>query len=102
MEPATSRVIWLAVVGNRLFVISGYMKTGYGKIWKQWPRYVEQDNRALLRVDGKIYKRSLIRLTGEQFSEKIASEFSRKYGAELKREDISSGSAWLFEMAPRQ
>ena len=102
MEPATSRVIWLAVVDNRLFVISGYMKTGIGKIWKQWPHYVEQDNRALLRVDGKIYERTLIRLTAEDFNDRIGSEFTRKYGAELKKEDIVSGSTWFYEMAPRQ
>ena len=102
MDPESSRVIWLAVVDNRLFVISGYMRTGIGKIWKQWPRYVERDNRALLRVDGKIYKRTLVRLSEEEFNDSIGSEFKRKYGAELNKEDIASGSAWLFEMAPRK
>jgi hypothetical protein len=102
MKPASSRLLWLAVVDNRLYIISGYMRTGIGKIWKQWPRYAEQDDRALLRVDGKIYKRTLVRLTADEFDDNIGSEFSRKYGADLKKEDVASGSTWLFEMAPRQ
>ncbi len=101
LEPPTSRTIWLAVVDNRIYVISGYMKTGIGKLWKQWPHYAERDNRALLRVDGKIYERKLIRLTADDFNEGIEQEFNRKYHAGLDREAIASGSAWLYELAPR-
>ncbi|MFP6808867.1 MAG: hypothetical protein VB957_17055 [Pseudomonadales bacterium] len=100
-EPETSRTIWIAVDENKLYLISGYMKTGFGKIWKQWPHYVEKDNRALLRVDGKIYERKLIRLGADDLNDKIISEFNRKYKTGLSREGIASNSAWLYELAPR-
>jgi hypothetical protein len=77
------------------------MKTGFGKIWKQWPHYAERDNRALLRVDGKIYERKLVRLSGDSLSPAIAGEFNRKYNAALTKEEINSNSAWLYELAPK-
>jgi hypothetical protein len=100
-DPETSRTIWVVVNDNKLYLMSGYMKTGFGKIWKQWPHYAERDNRALLRVDGKIYERKLVRLSGNDFSDGIAGEFSRKYNAGLTKEDIDSNSAWFYELAPR-
>jgi hypothetical protein len=100
-EPETSRLLWVAVDNNKLYLVSGYMKTGFGKIWKQWPHYAEKDNRALLRVDGKIYERKLVRLGGDSLSPGIAGEFNRKYNAPLTKEDINSNSAWLYELAPR-
>ena len=32
MDPVTSRIVWLGVLDGRLYVISGYMNTNYGKI----------------------------------------------------------------------
>ena len=99
-EPETSRTLWIAVDNNKLYLVSGYMKTGFGKIWKQWPHYAEKDNRALLRVDGKIYERKLVRLRGDSFSKGIAEEFNRKYNAALTKEEINNNSAWFYELAP--
>ena len=42
LDPATSRTVWLTVYKGRLFIVSGYMKTGFGKIWKQWPQLQNQ------------------------------------------------------------
>jgi hypothetical protein len=100
-DPETSRTLWVAVDDNKLYLISGYMKTGFGKIWKQWPHYAERDNRALLRVDGKIYERKLVRLSGNDFSDRIAGEFNRKYNAGLTKKEIDSNSAWFYELAPK-
>ena len=41
MDPAQSRTVWLAVLERRLFLVSGYMNTGYGAIWKQWEYFKE-------------------------------------------------------------
>lgn len=100
-DPETSRIIWVAVNDNKLYLISSYMKTGFGKIWKQWPHYAERDNRVLLRVDGKIYERKLVRLGGDDFSDSIAGEFNRKYNYSLTKEEIDNDSAWFYELAPR-
>ena len=100
MDPATSRTVWFAIHENKIYVGSGYMKTTLGKIWKQWPHYVESDNRALLRVDGKIYPRQLIRLSPEQAKDEVAAEFIRKYNAPLNAAAVASGDVWLYELAP--
>ena len=39
LSPARSRTVWLAVHETRLFLVSGYMNTGFGALWKQWPHY---------------------------------------------------------------
>ena len=101
LDPPTSRVIWLAVHENKLYVTSSYMKTGFGKMWKKWPRHVERDNRALLRVDGKIYERQLIRLTADDWQDGIKSEYIRKYNQRYDKESIASGAIWFYELAPR-
>lgn len=35
---------WLAVHDDRLFLISGYMTTGYGRTWKRWPHHAAEDD----------------------------------------------------------
>lgn len=101
VEPPTSRVIWVAVVDNRLYVLSGYMKTGYGRLWKHWPLQAARDNRALLRVDGKIYPRALVRLSADEFPPAAADEFERKYRISVTSDQIESGATWVYELAPR-
>ena len=43
MVPPRSRTMWLVVENGRMFVISSYMNTSVGRIWKQWPRTLDQD-----------------------------------------------------------
>ena len=107
LEPARSRTTWIVEHEGRIYIPSGYMNTGVGKIWKQWPMEAEKDGRAILRVDGKLYERRLIRLTeGEQLPT-IVSELGRKYigNAEGMVDDglaqIRDGNLWIFELAPR-
>ena len=101
LDPETSRMLWVAVDNNKLYLFSSYMKTGFGKIWKQWPHDAEKDNRTLLRVDGKIYERKLVRLGGNDLSDIISGEFDRKYNYDLTKELIDSNSVWFYELAPR-
>ncbi len=50
MKPTTSRTLWVPVVDGKLYIVSGYMGTTIGRLWKQWPTYMEEDNRILIRV----------------------------------------------------
>ncbi len=101
LTPPTSRLLWVAVLDGELYIISSYMKTGYGKLWKHWPHHAEKDPRALIRVDGKIYKRTLDRLTAEELPQGLIEEFTGKYTVELDFETVSSDSAWVYRLAPR-
>lgn len=104
LDPASSRTVWLGTVDGRLFLVSGYMNTGYGGLWKQWPHYLENDDRVILRVDGKLYQQRLERITGGDIVPRVLTEFDRKYGIGAASDDtpITSGDAWMFEVVSRQ
>lgn len=103
LDPAVSRTTWIAVVDDRVFIPSGYMTTWWGKIWKQWPLQAEKDGRAILRVDGKLYNRQLVRIKDDPAVEPVMAELSRKYagGQPFPREVFDSGYLWIFELVPR-
>ena len=102
IEPATSRTTWLAVHDNKLYTISAYMKSPVGKIWKKWPHHAIKDGRSLLRFDGKIYERQLIRLSPDsELAPVILQEFDRKYHIGSNADFIKNGSTWIFELAPK-
>ena len=103
LDPETSRTTWLAVHDGRVFIPSGYMTTWWGKIWKKWPLQAEEDGRAILRVDGSLYDRQLVRVTGGPDVEPVMAELGRKYGwgGPFPREAFDTGYLWLFELQPR-
>jgi hypothetical protein len=103
MNPASSRTSWIAVADGRIFIPSGYMNSNLGKIWKQWPIDAEADGRAILRIDGKLYHRTLVRVIDDPIVPAVLSELSRKYmgGGPVPAEIVTSGSMWLFELKPR-
>jgi len=101
-NPPQSRTVWLIVYDKRLFLISGYMNTPVGKLWKKWPMQAEADGRAVIRIGGKRYKRMAKRLLDDQqLIAGIAAEASRKYGVPLTADAAKTGDAWFFELTPR-
>jgi len=105
LKPTTSRTVWVPVIDGKLFIVSGYMNSTIGRLWKQWPAYMAEDNRVLIRVDGKIYEQCLNRVVND--AEKIVpvmAELSRKYfggsGAQIRGSEVAvtSGSIWMFEV----
>lgn len=104
MDPATSRTVWLGVNDQRLFLVSGYMTTGYGAIWKQWPHYLENDDRIILRIDGKLYEQRLQRVMEGPDILPILNEFSRKYGDGLgaTANQVTEGHTWMYEVVDRE
>jgi hypothetical protein len=103
LAPARSRTTWILEHQGRIFIPSGYMTTWWGKLWKRWPHEALEDGRALLRVDGRLYERQLVRLAEGPLVAPLTAELSRKYlgGQPVPPEAVSSGYLWLFELAPR-
>lgn len=103
LDPATSRTVWLGTYEGRLFLVSGYMTTGYGRIWKQWPHYLEDDDRIILRIDGKLYEQRLERIMEGPEVAAVLAEFLRKYGdgEAAATSSVSSGYTWMFEVIDR-
>lgn len=103
LQPARSRTVWLGVYQGRLFIVSGYMNTGIGSLWKHWPYYLEDDNRIIVRVDGKLYEQRLQRVMAGPEIVPVLQEFNRKYGSgeATSPETVTSGDTWMFEVLPR-
>lgn len=105
LNPTTSRTVWVPIVDGKLFIVSGYMNSPIGRLWKQWPAYMEEDNRILIRDEGKIYERCLQRVLDDpQKAVAVLAELTRKYfggsgelvpGSEIA---VTSGSIWMFEV----
>jgi hypothetical protein len=101
VDPPRSRTVWLLVHDGRLFVVSGYMKTPIGRLWKKWPAQAERDGRAVVRIEGKRYERQAVRVHDRALFEALAAETRRKYGVAISADQIEAGEAWVFELRPR-
>jgi hypothetical protein len=101
LNPPRSRVIWIIEYDGKPYVISGYMGSTVGRLWKHWPAQAERDGRAILRVGGRKYERTLRRIKTGAVVEGVAAELRRKYQYRVTPADIEAGSTWLFELAPR-
>ncbi len=101
LSPARSRTTWILEVDGKIYIPCGYMTSTVGRLWKQWPIEAERDGRAILRVGDKKFERQLVRIQSGDILEPLTRELSRKYGAPATPEAVTSGSLWLFELAPR-
>ena len=99
--PPRSRTVWLAVHDSRLFIASAYMNENYAKIWKQWPHQIKDNNKILLRIDGNIYQRQLIRTYDPKITSAAGLETQRKYGLKIVPEDVKQEHVWLYEVVAR-
>ncbi len=101
LDPPRSRVIWIIEHEGKPYVVSGYMGSTIGRLWKRWPAQAERDGRAILRIAGKRYERTLKRIKTGAMVEGVAAELRRKYQYRVTPADIEAGTTWLFELAPR-
>jgi hypothetical protein len=101
LDPARSRLIWIIENEGKIYVVSGYMDSAIGRLWKRWPAQAERDGRAVVRIAGKRYERRLVRIRAGAVVEGVIAELGRKYGYATTPEDIEAGNTWLFELAPR-
>ncbi|MGE0621175.1 MAG: hypothetical protein AB7I04_21995 [Pseudomonadales bacterium] len=103
LDPVRSRTTWIVEHDNRIFIPSGYMNSTVGKLWKQWPKEAERDGRAILRVDGRLYERQLVRIRSGDILTPVLAELGRKYvgGQPVPLAAVTSNDLWIFELVPR-
>ena len=105
LTPARSRTVWLAVHDSRLFIVSGYMNTGYGSIWKQWPHYLSEDDRIILRIDDALHEQRLKRIMEGPEIVPVLQELGRKYFGGTQglgtQDTVARGDTWMFEVVDR-
>ena len=100
LAPPRSRLVWIAESEGKIYVVSGYMGSMIGRLWKQWPAQAERDGRAIIRVAGQRYERALVRIVESPVVEGVISDLRRKYGFSATPDDLREGTTWLFELAP--
>lgn len=102
LEPARSRTTWVVYHDGRAYIPCGYMNSAWGRIWKQWPIEAQRDGRAVLRIDGRLYDRTLVRTTDSEVVMPIVRELARKYFGQAAADMASQPEGlWVFELAPR-
>ncbi len=103
LDPDRSRTTWILQHEGKIYIPCGYMRTRWGQIWKQWPLEALKDGRAILRIGDQLYERELVRIENGPLLEALTTKLSRKYLGEARvgPADVTSGSLWLFELAPR-
>ena len=102
LDPPRSRTTWILDHEGKAYIPCGYMTTWWGRLWKRWPHEAAKDPRILLRIDGKLYPRRLVRIEEGPVVEPLLAELSRKYagGSEIPMDAVTSGYLWLYELAP--
>lgn len=102
-DPMSSRFVWALPVNGRLFVVSGYMGSFLGRIWKHWAvEAIAGDGAAVVRVNGIRYPSRLKRIYEGPVLEGVASVLTNKYGSPTTRQAIETGNTWVFEVVPRE
>ena len=85
-DPMASRLIYVLEADGRLFIISGYMTTMLGRLWKEWAFEADEGNNG------------------------VAAKLITKYGGAPNaspeaiartRAGIEAGNSWVFELIPR-
>lgn len=100
---STTKTVWPIVVEGRLFVASGRLNTRVGRLWKQWPQRIEEDDRIILRIDEKLYEQRMVRILQGPEIVPVMTEISRKYGNGAPGSElaVTGGYVWLFEVVER-
>lgn len=111
-DPMSTRRIFILESEGKIYVISGYMKSFLGKIWKQWAFDADAGNdQGVLRVNNVRYPRQLVRVKEGDVLNGVAAKLLAKYNGvptpvsvqaiATARADIEDGNSWVFELVPR-
>ncbi|MCB1684871.1 MAG: hypothetical protein R3E82_08935 [Pseudomonadales bacterium] len=100
MDPPRSRTTWILEHEGRIYIPCGYMDTAWGRFWKQWPIEAEKDGQAILRVNGTLYDRRLVRVTSGPEIAPLTAQIVEKYKVPATPAAVEANSLWLFELAP--
>lgn len=111
-DPISTRRIFILESEGKIYVVSGYMKSFLGKIWKEWAFSADAGNdEGVLRVNNVRYPRQLVRIKEGDVLNGVSAKLLAKYSGvptpvsaaaiATARADIEDGNSWIFELAPR-
>lgn len=111
-DPMATRRIFILESEGKIYVVSGYMKSTLGKIWKEWAFDADEgNNEGVLRVNNVRYPRQLVRIKKGDVLNGVSAKLLAKYSGvptpvpaeaiATTRADIEDGNSWIFELIPR-
>lgn len=111
-DPMATRRIFILESEGKIYVVSGYMKSFLGKIWKEWAFDADEGNdEGVLRVNNVRYPRKLVRIKEGDVLNGVSAKLLAKYSGvptpvpaqaiATARADIEDGNSWIFELVPR-
>jgi len=110
-DPVSSRLIYILESEGKIYVISGYMSTMLGRLWKHWAVEADEGNDlGVLRIGDTRYQRRLVRIEEGAVLDGVATKLLSKYSGMAKpspqaiaatRQSIEAGNSWVFELAAR-
>lgn len=111
-DPMATRRIFILESEGKIYVVSGYMKSFLGKIWKEWAFDADAGNdEGVLRVNNVRYPRKLVRIQEGDVLNGVSAKLLAKYSGvpspvpasaiATARADIEDGNSWIFELVPR-
>jgi len=110
-DPMATRTIFILESEGKIYVVSGYMKSFLGRIWKEWAFNADEGNdEGVLRVNNVRYPRKLVRVKEGDVLDGVAAKLLTKYSGipnpsdeaiAAARAGIEDGDSWIFELAPR-
>lgn len=102
-DPASSRRIWILESQGRIYVVSGYMNSFLGRLWKHWAVQADEgDGRAIIRIGDTRYERRIVRVESGPELDGVTAKLTAKYNSPTTRESIEAGDGWVFELQPPQ
>jgi hypothetical protein len=92
VTPPRSRTVWVVVHEGAAYVPCGL--PGF-RLWKQWPHEALEDGRAVLRIDGKLYRSRLVKVEDPALHGEVARVVMEKYGVEG---EFDGDTLWIFRI----
>ena len=99
LEPPRSRTVWVVVEDGKAYIPCGIPNF---RLWKQWPHEALEDGRALLRIDGKLYPRQLVKVEDMSLIASLGEKVGHKYGLSPGDGEPDPDAVWFFRLDPRE
>lgn len=97
LVPPRSRTTWIVVYEGKAYIPCGAPNF---RLWKQWPHEALRDGRALVRIGGRRYPVTLVRVTDEATFAAVDRRVAAKYGVggagAASQQDL-----WVFRLNSR-